>query len=421
MNIRKVAMIAAAVLLAGLGMIFYFSRTEVQAGLDGVAVNDIAQSLAEQWPDLVQSALPGRQYGLDYVVLNNEGQLIEATRPGLNENLAAAVAHRDTIVDVIRDGNVLGKLIIYNPTGELWKHYRNEWLTFMAGLVALAVSACLAYAIYLDRSVFRPFRRLQSFARHVAAGNLDIPLAMDRSNKFGAFTESFDLMREELAKARENERSANQSKKELVASLSHDIKTPVASIKAISELLIVKSADRDIQRQVEVINAKADQINHLITNLFNATLEELQELKVSVTEEPSSVLYDMIENADYNHRAVVHPLPECLIVADSLRLAQVVDNVIGNSYKYADTRLNISVSIQPPYLMIEFRDYGPGVDGEELPLLLHKFYRAGNAAGKNGAGLGLYISQYLMEKMAGEIVCNNTEDGFAVSLKLPLA
>ena len=81
-----------------------------------------------------------------------------------------------------------------------------------------------AWAVYCSR--LTPFRKLRRFARDVAAGNLDIPLEMDSYGSFGAFTESFGLMREELKKARENERAADQSKKELVASLSHDINTP---------------------------------------------------------------------------------------------------------------------------------------------------------------------------------------------------
>ncbi|HEX3038619.1 MAG TPA: HAMP domain-containing sensor histidine kinase, partial [Oscillospiraceae bacterium] len=271
------------------------------------------------------------------------------------------------------------------------------------------------------RKMFRPFRKLQEFAHHVAAGELDFPLEMDKGNQFGAFTESFDLMRDELAKAKESERLANQSKKELVASLSHDIKTPVASIKAVSEIMMVKSDDEEEKRQLKVIDSKADQINTLITNMFNATLQELQVLSVVVTEQPSTLFYEIIKNADYNSRVVLSSIPECIILADRQRLLQVVDNVISNSYKYADTSIRVSAEIKEQYLEIEFRDYGKGVLSDEVPLLFHKFYRAKNAAEKSGAGLGLYISKYLMEKMSGEIACRNTGDGFAVTLKLFIA
>jgi len=85
--------------------------------------------------------------------------------------------------------------------------------------------------------ILKPFGVMKQFARKIADGDLEFKLSMDKGNYFGAFTESFDLMREELIKARQGEYEANISKKELVAELSHDIKTPVATIKAICELL----------------------------------------------------------------------------------------------------------------------------------------------------------------------------------------
>ena len=268
---------------------------------------------------------------------------------------------------------------------------------------------CIAYTVYIDRTIFRPFRKLQGFARHVAEGKLDMPLDMDKGNMFGAFTESFDLMREELNRARENERIANQSKKELVASLSHDIKTPVASIKAVSEVMYAKSKNENTKTQLRVINSKADQINTLITNMFNATLEELQELKVNVTEQSSEFLYDLIKNADYNNQVTISNIPECIVLVDVLRLAQVIDNVISNSYKYAGTSIDVSTHIKGKYLEIAFKDYGLGVSEDERPLIFNKFYRAKNSAGKSGTGLGLYISKYLMNKMSGDIECENND------------
>ena len=100
----------------------------------------------------------------------------------------------------------------------------------------LQCGICAGYFFYIHHVVIRPFWKLKKFAERVADGNLDIPLEMDRKNLFGAFTESFDIMRSELKKARIAEARANAGKKELVAKLSHDIKTPVASIKAASEV-----------------------------------------------------------------------------------------------------------------------------------------------------------------------------------------
>jgi len=274
---------------------------------------------------------------------------------------------------------------------------------------------------YIHRSILAPFNRLNHFAERIAAGDLEIPLAMDKGSNFGAFTESFDLMRAELARAREAERQANQSKKELVASLSHDIKTPVASIKATSELMAVTASGEKEQRQLEIISTKADQIDLLITNMFTAALEELQELTVTLQEVPSTVLAKIIRDADYRQKLSAYAIPECLILADAARLAQVIDNIFINSYKYADTDIDITATIEEDCLCIKIADHGNGVLPEELPLITQKFYRGNNAKEQSGTGLGLYISKYFIEKMAGSLHCSNGETGFTVLLTLNFA
>jgi len=284
----------------------------------------------------------------------------------------------------------------------------------------VAVAGVLLYN-YCQRNVLAPFRKLRMFARNVAMGNLDVPLEMDRQGSFGAFTESFDLMREELKKARENERAADRSKKELVASLSHDIKTPVASIKATTELMLVSATDEKERAQLERIESKAEQINTLITDMFHATLEELQALSVTVAEVHSTALPRLIENAD--HKGFVSPfdIPNCIVLADTVRLQQVFDNVIGNSYKYAGTDISVQADFDGPFLVIIIEDRGPGSPEDELPLLTNKFYRGNNAAEKSGYGLGLHISKTLLEDMSGDLKCENRPHGFAVTIRLRLA
>ena len=211
--------------------------------------------------------------------------------------------------------------------------------------------------------VVRPFDNLKEFAGAVAQGDLDRPLEMDRGNIFGAFTESFDIMREELNEARQREYEANVSKRELIAQLSHDIKTPVASIKAMSEVLGAKSeqsGDEFTKTKVEAIGAKADQIDSLVSNLFASTLEELEQLEVKAVEVESLVLKEIIKMADYNSKVVYQDIPECIIYLDKLRVSQVITNIIYNSYKYADTEIDMEAHTDEEFLYLSFTDHGGG-------------------------------------------------------------
>jgi len=259
---------------------------------------------------------------------------------------------------------------------------------------------------------------MKKVASRVTDGNLDIPLRMDKKNNFGAFTEAFDIMRHEIKKSRAAEKKAIESKKELVAKLSHDIKTPIASIKSSSELGLATTKEERSKAYFESIDHKSDQINNLISNLFNATLEELDELSINASEMRSGVIKDLIKNADYLNKNDTYSIPDCTVFADRLRLQQVLDNVFANSYKYANTNTKTSVCINGNKLIITIRDFGSGVEAEELPLLMEKFKRGANTQDKEGAGLGLYISKELLKKMEGNLEIENGNPGFVTKIYL---
>jgi signal transduction histidine kinase len=292
---------------------------------------------------------------------------------------------------------------------------------FMCLIILLFVITVIFICLYFENRIMTPFRRLQKFAHLIAAGNLDMPLEMDKSNIFGAFTESFDLMREELRIARENENKANKSKKELVASLVHDITTPVASVKSALDILRLKISEESDIKTLDSANKKLEQIDTLMTDIFHSTLKELQELKVTVCEIQSSEIRGFIEQADYEKRVKQFMIPDCILLADSLRLQQVFDNIIKNSYKYADTDISINTFFEEEYLYIEIKDFGSGVPEKELPLLTGKYYRGENTDKTDGYGLGLYLSKYFMEQMAGGLYPENHENGFMVIVMLRLA
>lgn len=390
---------------------------------------------------IVKNVTAGFEYGrfskpedcpYDYTVLDSAGRVLYTSGERASLNVREAVRIHDAILDIREEDTVYGKVLIAtNYAGQLLE-LRRKLACLALGMCGGLMGLALLYGRYLNRKLFKPFEALQGFARHIAMGNLEVPLPMDRDHVFGAFTESFDIMREELALARQREADANRSKKELVASLSHDIKTPVTSIKLVSELLLVTEQGTPAAGKIQTIYEKAEQIDKLITDMLHATLEDLGELKVQTEETSSEVLETMIRNSDYYGKVTMDSIPGCLLLLDPLRMEQVIDNVISNSYKYAGTGITIHTELMEGGLRLEFRDYGDGVPEEELPKLIQKFYRGTNSqtsgipgsgtlgSGIQGSGLGLYISHYLMEQMGGELQYYNREDGFSVEIFIRL-
>ena len=318
-----------------------------------------------------------------------------------------------SVFDYFEDGVIAGK-IAFNARAEEFAARTREAKIQMFWVLGSVYAAGILLLLLIWYFYIRPFNKLSDFAASVSKGNLNVPLNMDRHNYFGAFTESFDRMREELKLSAEREAAANRSKQELVAEISHDIKTPVATIKATCEVMEIKYKEDDIQEKVSVIKSKATSVEHLIDNMFRATLDDLDELKVTPHEESSLIIEDMLAGLRfYGTVEQKGSVPECLILVDKLRLEQVIDNIAGNSFKYAGTTLEVEYKSDPDNIHVILSDRGPGVPEKELAMLTTKFYRGSEAAGsgKDGSGLGLYLASRFMEKMGGGLDLKNREGG----------
>ena len=118
-------------------------------------------------------------------------------------------------------------------------------IPLMCGICLLFLGGVTGYCCL---AVLRPFEKLSHFADEIASGNFDLPLKYERSNYFGKFTWGFDRMRCEISNARAREKAAIENNKTVIASLSHDIKTPVASVRAYAEALDMGMAQNAAQR-----------------------------------------------------------------------------------------------------------------------------------------------------------------------------
>ncbi|MDE6584221.1 MAG: hypothetical protein K2K15_02355, partial [Anaeroplasmataceae bacterium] len=201
-------------------VLIFFSLQSPAQVQDTITVNEIMQSVTQNFNSLDSYANSSNR---DYVIMNTKEEILYKTKSGLSETINEAIAHRDTILDIVVDGIVSGKLILYNDGAQTFQEQRNIVIIVFLISIILQCALMMGYGLYIQSTIIKPFKKLKGFAERIAGGNLDIPLEMDKQNVFGAFTESFDIMRTELKKAKIAEAQANASKKELVAKLSHDI------------------------------------------------------------------------------------------------------------------------------------------------------------------------------------------------------
>lgn len=301
--------------------------------------------------------------------------------------------------------------------------YHTDNRTFIICIIGLSFVLMVFGYVYF--SIIRPFEKMKAFAEEIAQGNFDVPLNYERSNYFGAFTWAFDNMRREITKSRSCEREAIDNNKTVIATLSHDIKTPLASIRAYTEGLEANmdSTPEKRRRYLSVIMKKCDEVSRLTNDLFLHSLSDLKKLKIN----PDRFeICGFIENAvseiaaEQNDVHFQSPIFSAIVSADKNRLLQITENLINNARKYAKSNIEVFITRSDGNAEIHFRDYGSGIPDEDMPFIFDKFYRGKNCGEEQGSGLGLYIVKYISEKMGGKVLLHNHSDGLEVTVSLPI-
>lgn len=276
--------------------------------------------------------------------------------------------------------------------------------------------------LYIYRKMLRPFDQLQDYAEQIAGGNLDVALNYERTNFFGAFTWAFDHMRKELQAARRREETAIQENKTIIATLSHDIKTPIASVRAYAEGLEANLSASYEKREyyIQVILRKCDEVTALTNDLVLHSLSELDKLEIAEQQlNVADVLSETVHDLEYAEVQLREPIPRAQVTADAKRLAQVIENILNNARKYAPgARVEVWGEADDTEYRIHIRDHGAGIPPEDMPFICDKFYRGHNAGEQPGSGLGLYIVKYILERMHGRLELLNQEDGLEAVLVL---
>ena len=359
-----------------------------------------------------------------------------------DEELSRLYKNNALVLDLTVNGEYIGKVA--------WDDNRSNYdlikRGFFGGSVYLWGIMLLSGYILLilfHLSFVKPVKELQKFSEEIAKGNLDEPLPIKKNNLFGNFVEAFDQMREELRDSRKREVNAEVARKEMVTDLSHDIKTPISVIKVACEVLEAKSnkklkensnsedEKKDIEytlEKVSTISQKADLISSLMTNVMHSTLDDIDKISVNPVETDSRILKDFFVNLkNYGNIIIENDVPPAIVYMDRLRMEQVIDNVVGNSHKYAGTDIRVNFSetsalssdgeSKDNFVRITIKDSGKGVKEDELSLITQKYFRGSNSNETSGYGLGMYLVKRYMEMQLGGMEYYN-DNGFTVQLLL---
>lgn len=307
----------------------------------------------------------------------------------------------------------------------------------IGALVALALTPILLVllGVWLGRVLAQPLRDAVRAASAVASGDFSIRLPTRRRDEFGTLARAFNSMTESLARTQEalRERAATlerseRNKSELISMVSHEIRTPLASVLGFSRLLLERELTEEQQKQyLRIIDSEATRLSSLVGDFLDAQL--LEEGRFALRIEELDLAGLVVDHAERvvayggTHQLAVDVEEPLEIQADRLRLAQVVDNLLSNAVKYADAGTTVTVGARAASgrARVWVDDQGPGIRDEHRGQLFHPFYRGeAPAAGIPGAGLGLAVSQRIVEAHEGSIGFEPLPRGARFWFELPL-
>ena len=315
---------------------------------------------------------------------------------------------------------------------QMFSEYFSMGLIFIliVAIVLIITNGTLTYMV--SRSIIKPLGELEKAATKIKDGNLDNPINYKKNDEMKDVFSSFDEMRKRLKNSLEKQLSYEENRKELIASISHDLKTPLTVLKGYAEGLKdgVANTEEKKNHYLNTIHQKANQMDHLIDNLFLFSRLELNKYPFAPIKLPlSQWLIKIIGDLSVDYPGIAFRtglIEEALVMADPEELFRVIYNIVQNSNKYAcsnNTIITFSMTVITNHAQIVIEDNGPGVDEKQIPFIFEHFYQTDKSRSKKSesCGLGLSIARMIISQHNGSIYAESPIGrGLSIFIKIPL-
>ncbi|MGI8926923.1 MAG: sensor histidine kinase [Tepidiformaceae bacterium] len=293
-----------------------------------------------------------------------------------------------------------------------------------SGLIGVVAALCLGFAF--SRSVAAPLRNIARAARSVARGNYRQRVPATGPREVRDLASNFNRMTEEVQRSQ-------QTLRDFLANISHELKTPLTSIRGFSEAVLDGTIDdgAGIQRSARVISDESNRLLRLVQELLD--LSRIESGQVSMLQEPFSLdeLFEHVgevfalRSEESGISLDMRTRGDSSIRGDFDRLEQVLNNLLDNAFRHTPEGGAVHVGsreVAPGVLQVTVSDSGGGIPPEDVPHLFERFYRASTAGNGRGHGLGLAITREIVRAHGGDIWATSEEGrGTTFAFTLPSA
>ncbi|MBY7145104.1 HAMP domain-containing histidine kinase [Virgibacillus sp. NKC19-3] len=311
-------------------------------------------------------------------------------------------------------GYVMFIILKGNPKGS----DLNLFLTFRfiaMVLILITTNGLLTY--YMSKSIIVPIKQLTQSAKKIREGDLEYRVATSKKDELGELSNTFESMRLSLKQAKADQARYERNRQELIASISHDLSTPLTSIKGYVKGIQdgVANTPEKLERYMDIIYKSTNDMDELIESLFRYSKLDIEQIPLSFEDvDLHSFFTDFIDELNFDlekedGRATLRADKDgdYIVKADREQLRRVVSNIVQNSLKYMDKerKHKIEVTLNSKYqqVTIEIKDNGRGIAKEDIPHIFESFYRtdASRNSSTGGSGLGLAIVKKIIEAHGG--------------------
>lgn len=328
-------------------------------------------------------------------------------------------------VDFQYPGGEEGSAFIVTDVSNVIPEVEQFFIDMLFGIVIILILSALLLVFWIYRGVMQPLRKMQEATKNIKEGNLDFELHPEADDELGQLCADLEDMRKRLKDNAEEKIIFDKENKELISNISHDLKTPVTTIKGYAEGIMDGVADtpEKMDKYIRTIYNKANEMNTLINELtfysqidtnripYNFNIISVNEYFNDCAEELSLELES--KNVEFGFFNYVDS--EIRVIADAEQIKRVVHNIINNSLKYMDKPkaiINLRVKDVGDFIQVELEDNGKGIAAKDLPNIFDRFYRtdASRNSSKGGSGIGLSIVKKIIEEHGGKIWATSREN-----------
>lgn len=318
--------------------------------------------------------------------------------------------------------------IIVGPPLEL-----RQWFVPVA-LVAALVLALAGIAWFLRRAIIQPLESTSEAARRVARGEMNVRLPSSQVREVAELNRAFESMSDDLQASLERRTAMEKERRLFITAIAHDLRTPLFSLRGSLEGLRtgVAASPEQRERYLRIASEKADQLEHLIADLFTYTrIEYMGETPSLATLDLAGLLREIVDGAapraEDQHVTLLLDGTDGSVPmeADEHLLTRAVENIIDNALRYTPEggRIRVALAADGTGAIITITDSGPGFGEPDIPLLFEPLYRAESSRNRKtgGAGLGLTIAHRIITAHGGTLLARNGASGGAeLQITLPL-